>query len=104
MPQTLGKIMSTEEQTLREMRLAELQDRITSRRFGFRAMKRTLLFTIGLGLFVAWSSIPYDGFVVFGVIVIILFTFIDEFDTHMKTHLGDVMELMRLMNRNHDEK
>jgi hypothetical protein len=99
--------MTTEEKALRELRLGEIQRGIQSRRFGLRAMKRTLLLTILYGAMIVLSSIrdhsPFDGIMLFCGLLVIIFTVIEEHDAHMKLHLAEVIEFIKLTNEKQRE-
>jgi hypothetical protein len=100
--------MTTEKYALRELRLSEIERRLLSRRFGLRAMRRTLLLTLLYGVIVLLSTIrdrsPYDGALLFCGLLAIIFTAIDEHDAHMRSHIADLLEFIRLANEKQNEK
>lgn len=90
--------MTTEEKALRELRLDEIQRGIQTRKFGLRAMKRTLLLTVLYGAITVLDYGPFYEILLFCGLLAIIFTLIEEHDTHMKAHLSDILEFVRLTN------
>jgi hypothetical protein len=99
--------MNSEEYAVRQLRIGDLRCRIESRRFGPREMRRTAFIAALYGLVVALSSMGdhsrFDGIIMFCGLLVVIFSLAEEHDAHMKTHLADVMELIKLTNEPRNE-